>query len=121
VDNGNKIYTVADFNAEVARQHAKFRIAYVLRWLVGWPKIAFLFGRRKAGWYLVRVSANTGHRYTTGPFNTKAQARDLNKVFSGGYFGFSYVILLWQEPRYNSDPGSREYARPWYRVPARGR
>lgn len=118
--NGTGIYTFEDFAAEVARQHAKFRYSYVLRLVAGWPKIAFLTGRCKAGWYLVRGDSGTQRCHTIGPSNTKGQARHINSQYPDMYFDFGYVVLLWEEPPRNEDRGHRKYACPWYRVPPRG-
>lgn len=107
-------YTTEDFDAEVMRQREKFRLAYILRRLIGWPKIAWLFGLNKAGWYLVRENALTETCFTIGPFNTQSEGLRTDRTE-----GRSYLILLWEEPEGNDDRGHRRYARPWYRVPAR--
>lgn len=118
-DNG-LTYDIDEFEAEVARQRAKFRTEYLLRWLVGWPKLAWLLGCGKAGWYLVREDPAFRRCYTIGPLNTRAEARQINLGFSG-LIARTYVLLLWEEPVYNTDPEHRSYARPWYRFPPRAK
>lgn len=112
--------TLDEYREEVDRQRSRYRWHYVLRWLFGWPKVAFVLGKPNAGWYLMRGDTRFEVCSTIGPCNSKAQARDVSKGwFAEQYFVTSEIVLLWEEPPCNHDQGHRRFARPWYRIPAR--
>lgn len=105
-------FTFDEYRAELDDQHGKFRMSYILRWLVTWRLIALVTNRREAGWYYMHGTITTQLCGTKGPFGSKAEARDVGDHFSHGtYFGVSRIVLLWREPEYNLNFGWRRRSR----------